>query len=288
MVLPAAASAKRCPLAQYCEPIQRVLSSAKSIFAVGAVRDGDRRGRNHRGQWDHGHGAGEETGRLQLLSGGVEEGAVRDQVSHTAGDGYRLGYNGGVCCRGGVEVVQQRGLGDDADACAAIAAAAALRAAVEDVYVGAVEREVSAVGPVKGSGNGNHAIDRKNVGFAVDGARRGDGGGRGVELDDAIQGVGVPNHCQRDSVAGVDGDLVDVGQIERVIGAGLIIDDSDLAGALDCGEDADEVGRERDGVDRAGEAAGAAARGFGGVVDNIQRIRRNVGVDVAAKLPRGS
>ena len=73
-------------MAQYWEPIQRVLSSAKSILVwvpsemeyvpvtVLVARDG-------------GEEAGEEAVGLKLLAGDVESGAVGDGGGDAAGDG---------------------------------------------------------------------------------------------------------------------------------------------------------------------------------------------------------
>ena len=44
----------------------------------------------------------------------------------------------------------------------------------------------------------------------------GHGGLVGVELDEAVEGVGVAHHGENDGVALVDGDLIDVGEVERV------------------------------------------------------------------------
>ena len=134
---------------------------------------------------------------------------------------------------------------------------AALAAAVEDVGGGSVEGEVGPDGAVVVSGDGNGAVDGKIEGLAVDGAGGGGGESGGgelvvVELDEAVDGVGVAHHHEHDGVALVDGDLVDVGDDEAVGGAGGVVDDAELADGLLGGVDVGEAGGTAREVDLAG------------------------------------
>ena len=144
---------------------------------------------------------------------------------------------------------------------------------------------------VEVSGNRDDAVDGQGEGLAVDSARRlgGEGGGGVlvvVELEEAVDGVGVAHHGEDDGVAGVDGYPVDVGKIEAVGAAGGVVDDAKLADGLL--RRVEMTGLRGDG-ERGGQSRKLAAGGgaFLAVVDEGD-IAREVGVDVAVNLCRGS
>ena len=174
--------------------------------------------------------------------------------------------------------------GQEADARAAVVAAPALRAAVEHVGVGAVDREAHVVGAVKGARHRHDAVDGQHLRLAIDGA------GRlravGVELDHAIERVAVAHHGERYRIALVDGYLINVRQVERVGAAGAVIEHDELAGLLGGAEDAAEVGGERNGVFKTGEGARGSRRGLRAVVDGGEGERCDGRVNVAAQLLR--
>ena len=159
---------------------------------MAAVGDGDGRSDGERGEIHGAEAAGEEAVGLKLLAGGVEGGAVENGGGDSAGDGHCVGDHVGIGGGGGDEIDLERALGQDGDARAAVAAAAALDAAVEDVDLGAVQRKDGTDGPVEGAGDGDDAVDGEDLRLAVGGA-----GGRGpvaVELDDAVERVRVADH----------------------------------------------------------------------------------------------
>jgi len=214
-------------------------------LGVVAVGDGDGSAGNHGGEVEQGEAAGEEAVGLELLACKVEVGSIGHDCGGAARNGYAAGDGGGV--GRGIEVDGESTLLEDGDAGGV---ASALGAAVEDVDGAAVEREVGVDGTVEAGvggavGDGNDAVDGKIVGLAIDGACW--GGLVGVQLENAIERVGVANHREDDGVTLIDEDLVDIGEIEWVRLAGEIVDDSDLTGGLQGSVDVIEADRNGEG-----------------------------------------
>ena len=181
----------------------------------------------------------------------------------------------------------------DGDACSGAGVggvgAAALDAAIEDVDGAAVEREDGVDGVIEAGlcgavGNGDDAVDGEIDGLAVDEAS-----GRGligVQLDDAVEGVGVTDHREHDGVTRVDEDLIDVGKVERVRGVGDVIEDDQLARGLVRGVDVIEADRNGDRVG-CGTKTGYGSAGLFGVVDIRQSSAGGGGgIDEARDLLR--
>ena len=252
-------------------------------FGVVSVGDGDLVGDGIGGKGDGGEVSGEEAVGQELLAGDVEVIAVGDRGGCTSGHGDVDDE--------GVDVGIGGGDGEDVEGCElegrdAGTDSAALRTTVEDEDVVAIDGEVGIHGAVKAgvfgvAGDGNDAIDGQVVGLAVDGAGR--VGLIGVELDDAIEGVGVAHHGEGDGVAGVDDDLLYVREIEGVGTAKEVVVDDDLSDGGLGGVDAGEGGGHGDGGGLGGEGAGGTGGGFLTVVDDAYAAV-GVGVDVALGL----
>ncbi len=131
--------------------------------------------------------------------------------------------------------------------------------------------------------HGDDTVDGQDVGLAVDGAGR--VGLVGVELDDAVEGVGVAHHGQCDGAAGIDCGLIGVGQIEGVAPAAGIVDDDELACVLYGCDEEGEALRDGEAGGVGDEGAGRASGGLCAVVD-LGEAAVGVGEDVAENLFR--
>ncbi len=203
----------------------------------------------------------------------------------------------GVCVRGNIQGVRvdvecaRLQIGD------ARGGPTALGAAVENVDGVAVEREVGVRGTVKGARSGgcgidavdrDDAVDRKVQGLAVRGPDRRDGrsgGGElvGVQLDEAVDRIGVADHGEHDRVTLIDDDLKDVGENKFVAGPGGVVDHAELSGAFLSGVNVAEGWGNSQACGFGWKGAYRTAGSLRSIVDDSD-VALCAGVDVARNL----
>ena len=106
-----------------------------------------------------------------------------------------------------------------------------------------------------------------------------------VQLDQAVDRVGVAHHRQHDGVALVDDDLEDIGQNEAIGAARAVVDNAELPDALLGGVDVAEGWRNGEAGGFGREGACSAGDRLLAVVDDLD-VALGAGVDVACDLSR--
>jgi len=141
---------------------------------------------------------------------------------------------------------------------------------------------------VGGCVDGDEAVDRQVEGLAVDCADGCVGCGGGgvlvlVELDEAVDGVGVADKREHDVVTGVDDDVEDVGKDETEGAAGGVVNNAELTDALFSGVDVAECRGDCEAGGFGREGASGAAGCFFAVVDDLN-VALCCRVDVTSDL----